>query len=146
MAESVEYITDAEMLRLGLPGDALSAVPADVRDRFRLAACDQASSYLKKRFTLPALEWGTDLKVAVARVAAFEILSFRGFDPASESGALVVKRADDSLAWLRDVARGIVEPVDFIDSTPELDEQGPLVESDEPAGWGLDSTSGGGCC
>lgn len=135
MAEAVNYITDAELLTLGLPGAALSDVPVDVRDSARANASAVASSHLKKRFALPLVAFGADIRRAVAHMASYDVMTFRGFDPGSESGVLVVKRHDDALAWLRDVARGIVEPVDVTDSTPDTDEQGPLVSSDPGAGW-----------
>lgn len=141
MAELTILITDAELLGLGLPGDALSIVaPAD-RDLSRSAASAIVLGYYKKRFALPLLSWEHDTKRVCAHVAVYDLMVNRGFDPGSESGALIIKRYDDAVLWLRDVARGIVEPVDVVDSTPDLDEQGPLVSSDEPAGWGLPTKS-----
>lgn len=135
MSESVTYITDAELLSLGLPGAALSVVAVATRDQARVAASDEASGYLKKRYGLPILGWGTDLKRKVADLAAYDLMTFRGFDPGSESGALIVKRRDDAVLWLRDVSNGVVEPTDLEDSTATVDEQAPLVSSDTAAGW-----------
>jgi len=135
VAETVTYITDAELLSLGLPGAALSSVASATRDQARAAASDQASSYLKKRFALPLLAWAGDIKRAVADLAMYDLITFRGFDPGSQSGELIVKRRDDAILWLRDVARGIVEPIDVLDSTADVDEAAPLVSSDEGAGW-----------
>lgn len=141
MAESVTYITDAELLSLGLPGAALSVVAESTRDQARAAASAEASSYLKKRFALPLASWGSDLKRKVADLASYDLMTFRGFDPGSESGALIVKRRDDAVLWLRDVAKGIVEPTDLVDSTEPVDEQAPLVASDTGAGWAWPTVS-----
>lgn len=135
MTESVTYITDAELLAMGVPTAALTAVAVGTRDTARKAASDKASSYIKKRFTLPLLAWGEDMKRAVAHLASYDLMSYRGLDPASESGVLIIKRYDDAVLWLRDVAKGVVEPTDILDSTAEVDEQAPLVSSDTAAGW-----------
>lgn len=141
MAESATYITDAELLAMGIPTAALSSVLLATRDSARVVASDLASSYLKKRFALPILAWGEDLKRAVAHIATYDLISYRGMDPGSESGALIIKRHDDAILWLRDVARGITEPVDLEDSTPSVDEQAPLVSSDAGAGWSWPTTA-----
>ncbi len=137
MAESTALITDAELLNLGLPGDALTGVAVGVRDQHRLSASDFALSHVKKRHKLPLLSWGSDLRRATADVATLSIMQFRGFDPASKSGEEIVRRATMAHDWLRDVAKGIVEPVDLVDSTPDTDEEAPLVASDDTAGWTL---------
>lgn len=139
--ETQLLITDVELLRLGLPGAALSAVDSTVRDEHRRAASDFALSHVKKRHTLPLVEWGHDLKVAVVACATLSLMQFRGFDPASKSGEEIIRRAESATNWLRDVAKGIVEPVDLVDSTPDTDEEAPLVASDDTAGWTWPSTS-----
>lgn len=137
MAESALLITDAELLQLGLPGTSLSGVAVAVRDEARAAASDTALSYIKKRFGLPLLAWGSDIKRAVAHIAVYDLMAYRGYAPESGVDALIAKRHDDALAWLRDVARGIVEPIDIEDSTAAVDEQAPLVSSESVAGWNL---------
>ena len=135
MTETVTYITDAELLDLAIPSSAISAVAVGTRDKARKAASDLASGYFKKKYTLPITAWADDVKLNVATAATYIAMKFRGFDPASESGVLIVKGYDDAVLWFRDVAKGVVEPTDFTDSTPDLDEQAPLVSSDEAAGW-----------
>jgi len=143
VAESVTYITDAELLQLGLPGDALIAVDVAVRDEARKAASDRASAAFKKHHTLPITAWGADVKRSVAHVAAYDLMVYRGFDPSSESGQLIVKRHDDAIQFFRDVARGILEPVDLVDSSADTDELSPLVSSDSVAGWSWPTTTEG---
>lgn len=142
MAETTLLITDAELLAMGLPGDALSAVDASVRDQHRQTASDFALSHIKKRHKLPLISWGNDIKQAVAHIAARSLMGTRGFDPASRSGEEIIARSDTAIAWLRDVAKGIVEPVDIVDSTPDLDEESPLVVSDTAAGWSWPTSDG----
>ena len=150
MTEATTLITDAELLAYGLPDDALSIVAVAVRDAARAAASATILGYFKKRFTLPIISCGEDTKRVVAHEAAYDLMTYRGFNPDAESGALIVKRHDDAILWARDVAKGIVEPVDLVDSTPDVDEAAPLVSSDAAAGWAWPTTSGdideSGCC
>ncbi len=135
MAESSLLITDAELLNLGLPAGALTGVAEPVRDEHRATASNEALSYLKKRYKLPIVSSGSDVKQAVAAIAAQSIMGFRGYDPASKSGEQIDQRAQRARDWLRDVSKGLVEPVDLVDSTPDTDEEAPLVASDDTAGW-----------
>lgn len=150
MAEATTLITDAELLAYGLPDDALSIVDVAVRDAARAASSATILSYFKKRFCLPIISCGEDTKRVVAHEAAYDLMTFRGFNPGADSGVLIVKRHDDAILWARDVARGIVEPVDLVDSTPDIDEAAPLTLSDDVAGWSWptgpsDTDCGGGC-
>lgn len=145
MAESTLLITDAELLSLGLPGDALSSVDVAVRDAHRLTASNEALSYFKKRYTLPLVSVGSDTLQAVAAIAAQSLMGFRGYDPASKSGEQIDARAERARAWLRDVSRGIVEPIDVVDSTPATDEEAPLVATEPVAGWSWSTTTDDDC-
>lgn len=141
MAESVTYITDAELLALAIPDAAISVVSSTVRDAARKAASDTFSGYAKKRYTLPLTAWADDVKQNVAALATYLAMKNRGFDPASPSGALIVDAKDNAIAWFLDVSKGNVEPCDIADSTPTVDEGAPLVSSDDVAGWSWPTTS-----
>lgn len=116
-----------------------AAYPADITAGVKAThlgiASAMADSYLGKRFALPLTAWGDDLRGAVCRIATYTLLSRRGFDATNTADQLVVKGNDDAIAWLRDVAKGLAEPVGVVDSTPENVEAAPLFDGDEAAGW-----------
>lgn len=127
---------------MGLTIDALNGIAVATRDQARAAASDEALSYIKKRYKLPLVSWGNDLKEAVAAIASWKLLKNRGFNPIAGSDDNIVKGHEDAIAWLTKVSKGTVELVDCVDSSPELEEQGPLVSTS--TGGALWPNFGGG--
>lgn len=121
------YATLQEFRAHGLPGDALASLPPENIEAALTWASRTADSYLRKRHTLPLVEWSDDLRGAVCSIAQYELLARRGFRP-GPADEIVIKRYNDSITWLRDVAKGVVE-IDAIDSTPTVDEDGSLAAS-----------------
>lgn len=137
-----QYATLDDLTTLGLPAAALSGVDTTTRTAALVAASATVDSYLGKRFALPLTTWGADITRVVVAVASWDLLCRRGFNPASGADAAVGQRNVDALAWLRDVAKGLVEPVGVVDSTAPTPEGGPLVESDTRQAWTWPTTSG----
>lgn len=139
-----QLLTLSEFASLGL---AASTFPASLTDAIKSTHITAASGvvlgYVGKRFELPLISWGDDIRSAVAAIATFTLMKLRGFDPSNPADQMVVKAYDDAIAWCRDVAKGLVEPVDIEDGTPDLDDAGPLISSDAQAGWQWPTTSSG---
>lgn len=142
------YVTLQEFDRLAFARDAIDGLEnADI-----LAALEAqsrvADGYLNKRFKLPLVSYSDDLKIAVVRLAVFELVTRRGFRPGSGNADILVDARDTAVAWLENVARGLVEPV-VVDSTPELDEDGPLATSSPTPSFRFFTgpvPGSGGCC
>lgn len=130
----VYLITDAELLALGIASISLASVSEGDRDQARASASSVVLSYLQKRYGLPLVSWSVDVKRAVATVAAFDLLARRGYNPTAGVDVMVQQRYDYAVQWLRDVARGIVEPESVVDSTPAEHEATPLIATGE-AEW-----------
>lgn len=128
MADVVPYITRAEFKALGIPDGAWSGLDVSTVDQIILSCSSVANGYIKKRALLPLVTWGEDLKMKVADLVQFQLLSLRGFRPDSGADQVSVKRSDDAILWFKDVARGLVEP-DWEDSSESEDEEGPLATS-----------------
>ena len=132
-------ITRAELASLGLRSAALTTISTADQD----AACETASatarSYLRARYPGVATIADPGYKQAVARIAAHELLSTRGFDPsANRSDEVVQINRDAAVRWLRDVANGVAH----LDITETIAESFAVVlggdlgiTSDEPRGW-----------
>lgn len=131
MSESTILITDAELLGMAMGSEALSGIDVAVRDQARSSASAVTLSYVKKRYTLPLIQWGDDLRQAAAKIAAWDLLSRRGFNPGSRSDVQIHARYMTAIKWLEDVRGGDVEPIDIIDSTPSVSEAGPLVATED---------------
>jgi len=100
-------------------------------------ACATADSYIQKKHQLPLLQWGADLRGACRRMARYNALADRGFDPSNPADQAVVMANKDAIAWLKEIARsdGDAELVGCIDSSPNVEEEAPLHCGDEPHRW-----------
>lgn len=114
------YATLQQLYGLGAPETSFSEVSEDMRESALTAACDVVDSYLSNRFTLPLVTFGGDVTRAVCIIAAYDLLSGRGWNPASTGGDSdqLSARYDSVKDWLRDVARGLVTPVVTDSSAP----------------------------
>jgi phage gp36-like protein len=114
--------SDLESPSLGLPPRALEDVDPDDTRRALEDASSLASGYLGRRFTLPLIAWGNDLKGCVCKIAAYNLLTGLGFNPISGSADEQVRlRYEDAMRWLTDVSKGIVYPDGLTDSSPPDD-------------------------
>lgn len=132
-------ITRAELASLGLRSAALTGISTADQD----AACESASatarSYLRARYPNAGTITDPGYKQAVARIAAHELLSTRGFDPSgNRSDEAVQLNRDAAVRWLRDVSSGVAH----LDLAETIAESFPVVlggdlgvNSDDPRGW-----------
>ena len=102
---------------------------------FVIEASGEADSYLMKRYTLPLLSWGADLTGHTRKLARYAAFDDRGFDPSNPADQAIVNGRRDAIAWLTKVAAGDVELVGAIDSTPALEEAGPIHSGDAAHDW-----------
>lgn len=99
-----QYAQPSDLLNLGLIGSALSSVSGTVQNAALLAASGLADSKLQARYVLPLTQWGQDLVRAVCIIAAYDLLTSRGFGIQQGVDDNIRKRYLDALAWLQDIA------------------------------------------
>src|SRR5688500_7132985 len=131
----VQYATEAELFDLGVPSDAFASLPSAVLVSALVWASSVANSYLKKRYELPLLSYGEDLRSAVVDIAKWRLIKRRGFNPNSGQDAVIADAYKDAIAWLGLIARGDCELDGVVDSTESVDEAGPLVSSGNAESW-----------
>jgi phage gp36-like protein len=128
------YATTTDFEQLGLPAAATADVDPDALAAALAAASSRADGYLAGRFTLPLTAWGSDLTEAVCALAAWAVLSARGFDPEGGADSAVRKRYEDAVRWLEQVSSGKVNPRVTDSSTGGLS-AAPAVCSQTRRGW-----------
>ncbi len=129
------YATSTDFGRLGLPAAATSNVSPQAITAALDSASRKVDGYLADEFTLPLVTWSDDLREVVCALAAWTVLTTRGFNPDSPSDAAVRTRYDDAIRWLERVADGKIRPV-IKDSAPaEQPASAPMVFSNPPRGW-----------
>lgn len=126
-----QYVTEEEFLDQGLPSETFASLGSPTVNQALEWASGFANLFLRKRHKLPLVSWDDALRQLVTDVAAWRLLKRHGFNPTSGSDASVVKAYDDAVSTLRDVAKGLVELEVVDSSSPEVDEEGPLADSEE---------------
>ena len=116
-----QYCEPSEIGRYGVNAEAIADLNAELITPVIVAVSDEIDTYLRQQYVLPLSRWGSDITKAAAVMAAWEIISVRGFKPGEniEDSPLRL-RYEDTLKWLKMVAAGTVAPdVDDSDtSTP----------------------------
>jgi phage gp36-like protein len=120
----VSLISDAELLALGLAQASMSDVAMPVRDQHRAAASGIVESKLARRYRLPLQAVSGDVKLAVAMIASYTLLAYRGYRPQPGTPDEVKERYDTAMAWLNDIVDGRAE------LRGEQEIMAPLVASD----------------
>lgn len=129
----VQYVTSSDFLNQSLPAEAFTTLPAGTIDKALQWASAYANSKLQKRYALPLVSWGDDLRAAVCDLASLRLLRFRGFKPGSGANVAITDASKEAKDWLQEVADGLAELDSCVDSTPLVDEAGSLVASDPAA-------------
>lgn len=136
------YATIALLFAHGAPQSAFgSLTPTQLQ-----AACDaaneEADSYFRARYP-PAygsdqilLSWGLDVTKAACRIATYNAISFRGFDPGKGSDVLYLTNRDMSIKWFEGVARQMIHPnvIPFAPQSPCYDAP-RIVSQNKARGW-----------
>jgi phage gp36-like protein len=142
-----QYATTTDLANLGLIGGVLASIATSVQNAALIAASAIADAELAGQYILPITSWGQDLVRAVCVIAAYDLLTSRGYNPTSPADANIRLRYLDALAWLREVGDGKASPGGIIDSSLAQDGQslptptdGSVVFSTE-GGFQLQTTS-----
>ncbi len=128
-----------DLYRLGIAPDVLSQSPRTQSSITQDAQLDAASVYalgkIGNRFKRPLVSWEDDLRSAVCKIAAYELLCIRGFNPAAGADINVLERRNQADDWLTSVARQEITPMieGAAEQSPSFDS--PKVLSQESQGW-----------
>lgn len=133
------YAEASDLAALGVRAQATSGISSGDINSALDAASLLFDSYARARYVVPFTTWGADVTGAVAKVAAYEILSTRGLQPgASDSDQNVRDRYRDAIAWMKDVSAGRVH-VSGGNTTPTSTRHArasaPRVASTRTRGW-----------
>lgn len=134
------YAEAADLAALGVRAQATGGISAGDINSALDAASVLFDGYARARYDVPFAAWGVDVRSAVARVAAYEILSVRGMNPnASQADESVRDRYRDAVAWMKDVAAGRAR-VSGGATTPTAERHAraataPSVRSSGQRGW-----------
>lgn len=134
MAATV-YATTTDLANLGLPSALLTGIPGAQQSAALASASATIDSFLASRFVLPLKTYGQDLTRVACELAAWSILSTRGFNPDHGADVAVRQRYEDAMRWLRDVADERATPGGIVDGSSTGATVGPKVFTATARGW-----------
>lgn len=116
--KGVSFANLEQLYEHGIPSTALGSISGTKQAEALAATTEMASGILAIRYDPPIVTKSVDLAQAVSKIAAYDLLSVRGFNPDGDDSNYR-RRYEDAMAWLKAVADGKIIPVDFVDATPE---------------------------
>lgn len=138
------YCTPANLAQY-LPAAVLALTTDDQQTQACLDASEEADSYMRGRYQLPLLAWGSDVTRYTSWIACYLLAQLIGFAPQAGSDKLIVERYYQAVGWpdrsgtgwFPGIQRQAIHP----DVTPALASPGnpvydlPQVRSGAPRGW-----------
>ena len=115
------YADRTDLARHGTNIECLNRIPTADQDEALLTMSAVADDYLRERFPLPLTTWSRSLRAHVAAMAAYELLSVRGYNIDS-SDKLLRERFDAAIAWLGKCTLGQLTPQGTVGTETETDD------------------------
>lgn len=131
------YATEAHFALVGLPAPSTQGVSSESITEALAQASSKINSYIGGRYTLPLSAFGPDLRRCAIVIAAYDLMTFRGYKPQTETDNFRLRYLDE-IKWLEGVRDGEINPEGVKDSTPADttdDGDASVVCSDAPRGW-----------
>lgn len=121
------YATLADLAQFAINPNAFASISGSVQQAQLDAASTLAEGYLADQYHLPIVApYPVDLRMNVCQIAAFFLMTFRGYRPGG-ADELIRVRYDDAIKWLTNIASGMISPPGIIDSSPTVKEGAPVV-------------------
>jgi phage gp36-like protein len=121
---------------------ALASIPVGVQNQACIDASETADSYLRGRFPLPLLTFGTDLKRYTAYIAIKQMLVARGVSQDGDNQTIwdnyfeaVGGGPNRLVGWFPAVQRGAIEPDVTVNAPGPPTYTLPQVYTSPPRGW-----------
>ncbi len=130
-----QYALSADFTKYGLPAAALTGYAGDINDLLTEGSA-KVDTYLRGRYKTPlASPFPKEIVKAVCVLAAWDLLTIRGFDMNSEADSAVRERYNDLCGrpmqpgWLERISQGRINLDITADTTPGTGEGAPIVTS-----------------
>jgi len=130
----VVYAGPEHIESVGIPADALEDIAESDLVAGCIAATSEADGYLGNGLALPLQSWGESLTLQCARVAVWNAVSFRGFQPEGPDQA-IRDNWKAAIRWFERIGAGTLSPPDVVDSTPDEYDAGSAIASAPIRGW-----------
>jgi phage gp36-like protein len=141
---SSQYVNPSDLANYITPS-VLQPINASAQLQACIDASEVADSYMRGRYALPLVQWGSDIRRNTAYVAIYLLLQGRGFNPAAGADRLIVERYYSAVGWpdkpgtgfFPGIQRQAIHP----DVTPSMQpgadpiHDAPQVSTQQMRGW-----------
>lgn len=131
-----QYATRADLVSFGgMNPVAIQNIPDATVDAALLSASLTADGYMRGRFSLPLLAWDDGIRMNVAYIAGYNIITQRGMNPGAGADVNFRMRYEDAIRWFEGVQRQAVHPQ--VTETPIAAPryEFPQITTGAPRGW-----------
>lgn len=104
------YATVSELYVYGAPEKSFGQLSTLQKEGALESASREVDTYLRARYSLPLSAWDNSITEATCRIASYNLLSIRGYNPASGSDVNIKDRRDQAIAWLVKVEKQQAHP------------------------------------
>jgi phage gp36-like protein len=138
------YATPADLALWGMPIAGFGGLFNTAQQQSALdGAADVIDGYLRDHYTLPLLvPYALSIRRACAIIAAYDLITTRGYDPAVSQNEQIRERYAATIRWLEQISKGQISPP-MNDSSPGGIVGGPLVQQATTMGSGSQSQVSG---
>ena len=108
---ATSYATLADLSVYGLPATSLGQTTAAQQQGAIDAASATVDNFFNGRYALPLLAWDLETRARTCQIAAWNILSIRGFNSGAGADDNIRTRYEDAMTWLDKVQRKAAHPL-----------------------------------
>lgn len=104
------YASLQDLYTYGLPATALGSLSAATQQAALDAASVKIDEHIGARYALPLLSWPSSFPEYAAKIAAYQLISVRGFNPASGADVNLRDRYLDAMRELKMIQNQQMHP------------------------------------
>lgn len=135
------YATLTDLVTSGLPATALGNLTVAQQQAALDEASEQVDSYYRGRYSLPLATWDSATTQATCRIAVYNLVFVRGYNPAVGADPAIRDRYVEAKDWLARVQRQAAHPnvTSAVSQTPNYNQ--PMVISSSVTSLGNGATT-----
>lgn len=108
---SEQYATLSDLYTYGAPSRVFGQLDDSVKTAALVSASAKVATYLRARYVLPLLTWDDSITEATCKIATYDLLSNRGYNPGAGPDENIRARFADAMIFLEKVQKSQAHPL-----------------------------------
>lgn len=106
----MSYATLTDLYIHGAPEKAFGQLTDSQKESALEAASEVIDTYFRGRYSLPLAVWDVSVTQNTCKIAAYNLLSARGYNPAAGSDINILERYNQAISWCEKVQKQQAHP------------------------------------